>query len=78
MPQAIDGHVVKNIISGAVITSFIFAISVFLPIIGFFSAALIPLPVLFYRAKLGRSSGSAVPLLTTIVVGVILGGIAID
>ncbi len=78
MPQVMDGHVVKDIINGAVITSLIFAISVFLPIIGFFSAALIPLPVLFYRVKLGRVPGSAVPLLTAIAIGIILGGIAID
>ncbi|MBW1865627.1 MAG: YybS family protein [Deltaproteobacteria bacterium] len=78
MPQAIDGHVVKNIISGAVITSFIFAISVFLPIVGFFSAVLIPLPILFYRGKLGRFPGSTVPLLTAVIIWTILGGSAID
>ena len=78
MPQVIGGHVVKDIINGAVITSLIFALSVFLPIIGFFSAVLIPLPVLFYRAKLGRFPGSAVPLLTAVIMSAILGGIAID
>ena len=78
MPQAIGRHVVKDIINGAAITSLIFAISVFLPIIGFFSAMLIPLPVLFYRAKLGRFPGSTVPLLTAVIILAILGGIAID
>ncbi len=72
MPQAIGGHVVKDIVSGAAITSLIFAISVFLPIIGFFSAVLIPLPILFYRGKLGRGPGGAVPLLTAVIMWVIL------
>ena len=78
MPQATGGQVVKDIINGAVITSLIFAVSVFLPIIGFFTAVLIPLPVLVYRVKLGRFPGIAVPLLTAIVIGAILGGFAID
>lgn len=78
MPQVMGGQVVKDIINGAVITSLIFAVSVFLPIIGFFTAVLIPLPVLVYRVKLGRFPGSAVPLLAAIVVGAVLGGFAVD
>ena len=78
MPQAFGGHVVKDIISGAVVTSLIFAASVFLPIIGFFTAVLIPLPILFYRTKLGRFHGVAVPLLATIIISTVLGRIAID
>ena len=77
MPQAMGGQV-KDIVNGAVITSLIFGISVFLPIIGFFTAALIPLPILVYRVKLGRVPGIAVPLLAAIIIGVILGGFAID
>ncbi len=78
MPQVMGGQVVKDIINGAVITSLIFAVSVFLPIIGFFTAVLIPLPILVYRVKLGRIPGIAVPLLTAIIIGMILGGLAVD
>ena len=78
MPQATGGQVVKDIVNGAVITSLIFAVSVFLPIIGVFTAVLIPLPIMVYRVKLGRFSGSAVPLLTAIVVWAVLGGFAVD
>jgi len=70
--------VVKDIIKGAIVTSLIFALSVFLPIIGFFAAVLIPLPIFFYRTKLGRYPGSAVPLLTAIIIWTILGGFAVD
>lgn len=69
---------VKDIIKGAIVTSLIFVLSVFLPIIGFFTAVLIPLPIFFYRTKLGRYPGSAVPLLTAIIIWTILGGFAVD
>ncbi len=78
MPQAMEGHVVKDIVTGVVITSLVFTLSVFLPIIGFFSAILMPLPILFYRAKLGRTPGSAVPVLTAFVIWTVLGGFALD
>ena len=78
MPQTTGGQLVKDITNGVVITSLIFAVSVFLPIIGFFTAVLIPLPILVYRVKLGRFPGIAVPLLTTIVIGTVLGGFAVD
>jgi uncharacterized protein YybS (DUF2232 family) len=72
------GQVVKDIVNGAVITGLIFAVSVFLPIVGFFTAVLIPLPILFYRVKLGRLPGGAVPVLTAVIIAVILGGLAVD
>lgn len=68
----------KDIISGIAITSFIFAVSIYLPIIGFFSAMFIPLPTLFYRSKLGRTKGAAVPILTCILVIVAIGKVSID
>ena len=54
----------KEIINGVLITSFIFFVSVFIPIIGFFGALLIPLPVLIYRIKLGRKNGIWVPIIS--------------
>ncbi|MCP3956066.1 MAG: DUF2232 domain-containing protein [Desulfobacterales bacterium] len=78
MSQVMGGQEVKDIINGAVITSLVFAVSVFLPIIGFFTAILLPLPILVYRVKLGRFPGIVVPLLTAIIIGVVLGGFAVD
>jgi len=78
VPQVIGGHVVKDVLNGVVITSLIFAISVFLPIVGFFTAVLIPLPILFYRVKLGRFPGGAVPLLTAVAIWSVLGSGAVD
>lgn len=41
---------------------FLVALSFFMKIFGFICALFIPLPVLFYRLKLGRNPGGAIPL----------------
>jgi len=68
----------KDIVSGIAITSLIFAVSLYMPIIGFFCALFIPLPVLFYRAKLGRANGAIVPVATIIVMVAVIGRISVD
>ncbi|MEE8430475.1 MAG: YybS family protein [Candidatus Desulfatibia sp.] len=73
-----QGDSSKDILSGLTITTLIFAVAVYMPIIGFISALLIPLPTLFYRSKLGRITGAVLPVLATILMVVILGGISID
>jgi uncharacterized protein YybS (DUF2232 family) len=76
--QTTSRNISKDIIIGIVVTSFIFLMSVVIPIIGFFSALLIPLPTLFYRSKLGRTSGAVIPVIATIIMVAFLGGISID
>jgi uncharacterized protein YybS (DUF2232 family) len=78
VPHTIKRNISKDIISGIAITSFIFVISVYIPIIGFFCALFIPLPTLFYRSKLGRTTGAVIPVIATIMMAVILGGISFD
>jgi len=78
MPRTVQGNIPKDIISGIAITSLIFAISVYIPIIGFVCSLFIPLPILFYRSKLGRASGAIIPILTIIVIVAVLGGLSID
>lgn len=73
MSQTFQGKVSKDILSGVGITSLIFAISVYMPIIGFFCSLFIPLPVLFYRSKLGRKGG-AIVLGATIMLMVLISG----
>jgi uncharacterized protein YybS (DUF2232 family) len=68
----------KDIASGIAITCILFAISVYLPVIGFFCALFIPLPILFYRSKLGRTSGVIIPIVTIIAMVVVMGKISID
>lgn len=78
MTKTIHGNVRKDIISGTGITSLLFIASLYLPIIGFLCTLLIPLPILFYRSKLGRKTGAIIPGLTFMIMMFLLGGISID
>ena len=68
----------KDIVNGVLITCLIFFISVFIPIIGFFGALIIPLPILYYRLKLGRKTGALVPAISGSILFVVLGGMSAD
>ncbi len=76
--RTIQKNISKDIVSGIAITSLIFVVSIYMPIIGFFCAMFTPLPTLFYRSKLGRKNGAIVPILTIILMVAILGDISID
>lgn len=78
MPRTMQGDISKDIVSGIAVTGLIFAVSVYMPIIGFFCALFIPLPTLFYRSKLGRTTGAIIPIITIIMMVAVLGGISID
>ena len=68
----------KDIVNGVLFTSLIFFISVFIPIIGFFGALVIPLPILFYRLKLGRTIGAFIPIISGLILFLLIGGISTD
>ena len=78
MPRTIQGDIPKDIVSCIAVTGLIFAVSVYMPIIGFFCALFIPLPTLFYRSKLGRTTGAIIPIIIIITMVAVLGGISID
>lgn len=78
MPKVVQGKTIKNVLNGVVITSLIFGISINLPIIGFFFSLLLPLPVIFYRIKLGRKTGTIIPVLVIVVMSVIVGEVSFD
>lgn len=78
MFQTVPGNVFKDIISGIAITICIFAVSVYLPIAGFFCALFIPLPILFYRSKLGREIGAIVPVAAIVLMVIIAGRLSVD
>ena len=68
----------KDILSGVAFTVGLFSVSVFMPIIGFFCAMFIPLPVIYYRLKLGRQTGAMVPVLTLMVMVMMIGKLSVD
>jgi uncharacterized protein YybS (DUF2232 family) len=76
--RTIQKNTPRDIANGIAITILIFAVSIYMPIIGFFCAMFTPLPTLFYRSKLGRQNGAIVPIVTIILMVAILGEISID
>jgi len=69
---------VKDIVTAVLVTSLIFCVSVFIPIIGFVAALFIPLPVLFYRLKLGRINGLIIAVIAGLIMMALIGGLSID
>ena len=78
MPQLLKGEVAKDILTGIAFTCLIFAVSVYMPIFGFFCSLFVPLPILFYRSKLGRKSGVIIPIATIVIMMMIFGRLSVD
>lgn len=68
----------KDIVNGVLITSLIFAASILIPVFGFFCSLFIPLPTLYYRIKLGRTTSAIIPILGLIIMVVVLNSFTID
>jgi len=76
--QTVQGNISKDIVSGIAIIGLIFTTSTYLPVIGFFFSLFIPLPILFYRSKLGRKTGLIVCILSIVMMIVMTGSISLD
>jgi len=78
VPDTVRQSASKDIFLGIAVTCMLFAISVKLPVLGFFFFLAIPLPILFYRSKLGRPGGFIIPVASFTIMAVILGGLSLD
>lgn len=78
MLQNDQSMIAKDIATGTAVAVLIFAISIYIPIIGFFCSLFMPLPLLFYRLKLGRNAGAVIFFATAIIMAVLLDGLSID
>ncbi len=78
VPLPLQSRVSKDIATGVMATLAIYSMSIFMPVVGFFFAIFTPLPVLFYRTKLGRRHGMIVPILAIAAMGLLLGGVTVD
>ncbi len=78
MPQTYNSEITKDVMIGVVITMAIITLAVYMPLIGFFGSLFLPLPVLFYRSKLGRKTGLIIPAVAVGILFVLAGGISID
>ena len=63
----------KDIITGVLVEILLFAASVVIPIVGSFCSVIMPLPVLYYRVKLGRRMGILVPAISLVVLAAVIG-----
>jgi uncharacterized protein YybS (DUF2232 family) len=77
-PLPFQSQASKDIATGVMATLVIFSVSIFMPVVGFLFSMFIPLPILFYRAKLGRRRGMIVPLVAITVIGFVFGGLTMD
>ena len=78
MPKTIQDNISIDIVKGIALTTFIFVGSLYLPVIGLFFFLLIPLPIFFYRSKLGRKAGAVVLVASIILMVLIVGRISFD
>ena len=78
VPFAQHGGISRDVLTGISITCVIFALSVYMPIFGFFCSLFIPLPILFYRSKLGRKTGAIIPIAAGVIMMMVLGRFSID
>ncbi len=76
MSHIVQGEIRKNIAVGVTITSLIFAVPFYIPLFSVLCPLFIPLPILFYRLKLGRKPGGWVPILSAAVMMVLSGGLS--
>lgn len=78
VPSGVQQEISKDILKGVSFTSLIFFISNYLPVFGFFFSLFMPLPVLFYRAKLGRKDGAFIPLISLMIIAFMLGRVCFN
>jgi uncharacterized protein YybS (DUF2232 family) len=63
----------KDIITGVLVEILLFAASAVIPVVGSFCSIVMPLPVLYYRVKLGRRMGLLVPAISLFVLAAVIG-----
>ena len=69
---------VRDCITGVSISLVIFSATLYLPLLGFFLAMVLPMPITFYRLKLGRNLGGAIMAIVTAVIAGTTGGMSLD
>jgi len=73
-----EEEIFRNLTKGITLSVLICLMSIYIPIIGFFCALFIPLPIIFYHSKLGRKYGLVIFAATIIAVVFVLQSVSID
>ncbi|MFH1156441.1 MAG: YybS family protein [Pseudomonadota bacterium] len=69
---------VKDSATGIAVASIIAVLAAYIPLLGFFFAVLLPMPILYYRLKLGRSPGGMIAAASFVAITALSGGLTID
>ncbi len=67
-----------DILKGIGFSCLIFFLSVYIPLLGFFFSLLIPLPILFYRSKLGRHKAGVIFSVSLMIMAFAIGKLSFD
>ncbi len=76
--QTEQATVIKDILTGIVASIAIFLITLYVPLLGFFVALILPMPIMFYRLKLGRNPGVFIMGAAFGVISVVTGTFNVD
>ena len=77
MPTA-EENIFRDLIKGISLSVLVCLMSIYIPIIGFFCALFIPLPIIFYHSKVGRKFGIVICAATIIVIILAIQSVSID
>ncbi len=78
MPQTMPNRRSRDIINGVAISSLIFLVSGWLPVLGFLGLLSLPLPIFYYRAKLGRANGLIILAAVFAIIAAVIGEFSPD
>ncbi|MBF0259464.1 MAG: DUF2232 domain-containing protein [Desulfamplus sp.] len=68
----------REISSGIAISMLIIVVTMYLPLLGFFMAMILPMPIVYFRLKLGRNSGAAIMASVFAITWSVTGGLSVD
>lgn len=69
---------IKEISSGIVLSMLIIFVTIYLPVLGFFMAVLLPMPILYFRLKLGRKPGATLMFFVFVMTLTVINGFSVD
>ena len=73
-----EENIFRDLIKGISLSVLVCLMSIYIPIIGFFCALFIPLPIIFYHSKLGRKFGIIICAATIIAIVLAIQSVSID
>lgn len=77
-PQNARAAILKDILTGISTCLIIVSITLYVPLLGFLMAIMLPMPVLFYRLKLGRTMGAVIATMVLGIIATASGELSID